>query len=70
MAQLRAVALKADSLASPTRAPGHCTAHRRSSARFGRVKFRVAAVSVDDYLPMRSTEVKIGHPRVISQVSD
>ncbi|KAK3129791.1 hypothetical protein QOZ80_6BG0484780 [Eleusine coracana subsp. coracana] len=47
MAQLRAVA-------SPTCAAGHCAAHRR----FGRVKFRVAAVSVDDYLPMRSTEVK------------
>ncbi|KAL6879635.1 hypothetical protein ACP4OV_012294 [Aristida adscensionis] len=51
---LGAAAVKAGSLAG-----GDHTAHRRrSSARIGRRKFPVAATSLDDYLPMRSTEVK------------
>uniref|UniRef100_A0A0A8ZVU5 Uncharacterized protein n=1 Tax=Arundo donax TaxID=35708 RepID=A0A0A8ZVU5_ARUDO len=45
MALLRTTVLKAGSLANPTRATGGHTAPRRSSARIGRGKFQVAAIS-------------------------
>ncbi|KAL6604035.1 hypothetical protein ACP70R_044396 [Stipagrostis hirtigluma subsp. patula] len=55
---MRPTVVKADSLAGHTRSTGDRTAPWRCSARIGRRRFPVAASSVDDYLPMRSNEVK------------
>ncbi|WVZ80268.1 hypothetical protein U9M48_027759 [Paspalum notatum var. saurae] len=56
--QMRVCAVRANLLTNPARATGGHTAHRRPSARIGRGKFPVAAISLDDYVPMRSTETK------------